>query len=299
VPVEGQRGVGGGYRLRPGFRLPPLMFDGDEVVAVSLALLRLSGTSGASDRALAKVHRVLPETLRRRVAALESSLAFTSQQAIEIDSDVAFRLAEAIHRRRRLGLDYVAHAGERTKRLVSPYALVVHGSRWYLVAHDHGRGELRTFRADRCSRIEIVDGDFEAAPSHLDPVGHVRQSFARIPRRWKVVVEVELPLDDAATRLPPSLAELSASRTGTRLELQVDSLDWMASVLAGLDCGFYIVEPAELADAVRSLAERLAARTEGSRRRPDRRVEVGVRLDPDGSPLLRHRFAQPHPASAS
>jgi predicted DNA-binding transcriptional regulator YafY len=263
VPVEGQRGVGGGYRVRPGFRLPPLMFDGDEVVAVSLALLRLSGSSDASDRALDKVQRVLPDTLRRRVTALESSLAFTSQQALAIDSDVAFPLAEAIHRRRRLGLDYVAHTGERTKRAVSPYALVVHGSRIYLVAHDHGRGELRTFRADRCSHVAIVDGGFEAAPSDLDAVGHVRRSFARIPRRWTVVVHVDLPLDDVATRLPPSLAELSATPSGTRLELQVDSLDWMASVLAGLDCDFRIEAPAELAGAVRSLAARLAARSDG------------------------------------
>jgi predicted DNA-binding transcriptional regulator YafY len=236
------------------------MFDGDEVVAVSLGLLRLSGSSEASDRALDKVQRVLPETLRRRVAALESSLAFTSQQALAIESDVAFPLAEAIHRRRRLGLDYVAHTGEKTKRVVSPYALVVHGSRWYLVAHDHGRGELRTFRADRCSRIAIVDGDFEAAPADLDAVGHVRRSFARIPRRWRVLVELDLPLDDVAARLPPSLAELSATRTGTRLEMQVDSLDWMASVLAGLDCGFHVEAPAELIDAVRSLAGRLTAR---------------------------------------
>src|SRR5262249_23557764 len=201
------------------------------------------------------------------VAALESSLAFTSQQALAVDSDVAFPLAEAIHRRRRLGLDYVAHTGEQTKRVVSPYALVVHGSRWYLVAHDHGRGELRTFRAERCSHLAIVDGDFEPAPADLDALAPVRWSFARIPRRWKVVVELELPLDDAATRLPPSLAELSATRTGTRLELQVDSLDWMASVLAGLDCDFHVEAPAELADAVGSLAEPLAARAEGSLRR--------------------------------
>jgi predicted DNA-binding transcriptional regulator YafY len=264
VPVEGQRGVGGGYCVRPGFRLPPLMFDGDEVVAVSLALLRLSGVSDASDRALEKVQRVLPETLRRRVAALESSLAFTSQDALEIDSDVAFLLAEAIHRRRRLGLEYVAHTGEQTRRVVSPYALVVHASRWYLVAHDHGRGELRTFRADRCSFVAIVDGDFEAAPSDLDAVAHVRRLFARIPRRWKVVVEVDLPLDVAAMRLSPSLAELSATPSGTRLETQVDSLDWMASVLAGLDCGFHVEAPAELAGAVRSLAERLATRAESA-----------------------------------
>lgn len=259
VPVEGQRGVGGGYRVRPGFRLPPLMFDEDEAVAVSLGLLRLAGASDASDRALDKVQRVLPDALRRRVAALESSLAFTSQQALAIDSDVALPLAEAIHRRRRLSFDYVAHTGDRTTRVVSPYALVVHGSRWYLVARDHGRNDLRTFRVDRCSRIAIVEGSFEAPPADLDAVSQVRRSFARVPRRWRVVVEVDLAVDDLATRLPPSLAELTATKTRTRLEMQVDSLDWAAGVLAGLGCEFTIIAPDELHGAVRSLAERLRA----------------------------------------
>jgi predicted DNA-binding transcriptional regulator YafY len=259
VPVEGQRGVGGGYRVRPGFRLPPLMFDEDEAVAVSLGLLRLAGASDSSDRALDKVQRVLPDALRRRVAALESSLAFTSQQALAVDGDTALPLAEAIHRRRRLGLDYVAHTGERTARVVSPYALVVHGSRWYLVAYDHGRKELRTFRADRCSNIVIVDGDFEPPPADLDAVGQVRRSFARIPRRWSVVVDLDVPVDDAATRLPPSLAELSPTKSGARLEMQVDSLDWAATVLAGLGCDFAVRKPKELRAAVRRLGHRLHA----------------------------------------
>ena len=74
-----------------------------------------------------------------------------------------------------------------------------------------------------------------------------------------MVVEVDLPLDDAATRLPPSLAELSATKTGTRLEMQVDSLDWAATVLAGLGCDFVIRKPKELRAAVRRLGDRLHA----------------------------------------
>jgi predicted DNA-binding transcriptional regulator YafY len=258
IPVEGQRGVGGGYRVRPGYRLPPLMFDEDEAVAVTLGLVRLDAT-GPSERALDKVRRVLPDTLRRRVAALESALSFTAPQVLAVDSAVVLSLAEAIHRRRRLRLDYTSYAGERSRRVLSPYALVVHGNRWYLVADDERRGELRTFRADRCSRIAILDGAFEPPPPDLDAVGQVRRSFARIPRRWTVVVEVDLPLDDASTRLPPSLAGLSATETGTRVEMQVDSLDWMASVLAGLDCDFVVQEPEELRAAVLRLADRLRA----------------------------------------
>src|SRR5262249_22723863 len=81
IPVEGERGVGGGYRLRPGYRLPPLMLTEDEATAVVLGLTasrRLAlGDANGTDGALSKIHRVLPDTLRRRVEALEAALAFT------------------------------------------------------------------------------------------------------------------------------------------------------------------------------------------------------------------------------
>ena len=83
IPVEGQRGVGGGYRIRPGFRLPPLMLTDDEAVVVALGTLAagrlgLAGSAESVDGALAKIHRVLPDGLRRRVEALEKTLDFTA-----------------------------------------------------------------------------------------------------------------------------------------------------------------------------------------------------------------------------
>ena len=85
IPVEGQRGVGGGYRLQPGYRLPPLMLSDDEVVMVviGLAAARRLGLDAGGDHpesALEKIHRVLPTTLRRRVEALEAAVAFTSSE---------------------------------------------------------------------------------------------------------------------------------------------------------------------------------------------------------------------------
>src|SRR5262249_58989004 len=81
---EGERGGGGGYRLRPGYRLPPLMLTEDEATAVVLGLTasrRLAlGDADGTDGALSKIHRVLPDTLRRRVEALEAALAFTGSR---------------------------------------------------------------------------------------------------------------------------------------------------------------------------------------------------------------------------
>src|SRR4029079_4773680 len=84
-PVEGQGGVGGGYRVRPGFRLPPLMLSGDEAVVVVLGLLAarrqgLESSEGSVEVALARLHRVLPAPLRRKVEALETTLGFTAAE---------------------------------------------------------------------------------------------------------------------------------------------------------------------------------------------------------------------------
>ncbi len=267
IPVEGQRGVGGGYRVRPGFRLPPLMLSGDEAVVVVLGLLAarrqgLESTEGSVDGALAKLHRVLPDPLRRRVEALETTLGFTAAEraGAPVASDVALLLAEAIRRRRRVTFSYTAFAGEETARDVSPHGLVVHSGRWYLAAFDHGRDDRRTFRVDRMARVALADGAWYAPPKGFDAVAYVSRSLARVPWRWEVVVLLELPLEEATRRVPATIAELVETGEGqTQLRMRVGSLDWMAGVLARLGCRFTIQEPVELREHVRALASRLDA----------------------------------------
>jgi predicted DNA-binding transcriptional regulator YafY len=265
IPIEGQRGVGGGYRIRPGYRLPPLMLGDDEAVAVVLGLLatRDSGPDGPSDAvagALAKISRVLPSTLRRQVEALEETLDFTaSTRTTPADAALVLLLADAIRRHRRLQTAYRSFSGEESERELSPYGLVVHSGRWYLAAHDHGRDDLRTFRVDRMWRTALAEGAFVPPPDGFDPVGYVTHSLASVPWRWQVDVVLDLPVDEAARRIPATFAELAADPGGTLLRMRVSSLDWMATVLAGLGCGFTIGRPDELRASVRALAERLAA----------------------------------------
>jgi predicted DNA-binding transcriptional regulator YafY len=71
-------------------------------------------------------------------------------------------------------------------------------------------------------------------------------------------VLLRLPLEEATRRLPATIAELAETDDGTVLRMRVSSLDWMASVLAGIGCSFTIREPEELRTSVRALAERLA-----------------------------------------
>jgi predicted DNA-binding transcriptional regulator YafY len=266
IPVQGQRGVGGGYRIRPGYRLPPLMLSDDEAVVVALGViaagrLGLTGSTESIDGALEKIHRVLPDGLRRRVEALEATLDFTTAAPAgsPVQGETVLLLADAIRRRKRVRTAYRSFSGDETRRELSPHGLVVHSGRWYLAAHDHLRKALRTFRIDRMRRVAVVSGSAVAPPEGFDAVAHVSRSLARVPWPYEVEVLLYLSLDEAAGRVPATLAELVEDENGTVLRMRVSSLDWMARVLAGLDCRFAIRGPDELRTSVEQLAGRLRA----------------------------------------
>jgi predicted DNA-binding transcriptional regulator YafY len=265
IPIEGQRGVGGGYRIRPGFRLPPLMLTDDEAVVVALGTLAagrlgLTGSAESVDGALAKIHRVLPDVLRRRVEALEETLDFTSsaRQGAPVKGETVLVLADAIRRRRRLRMTYRAFSGDQTRRELSPHGLVVHSGRWYLAGYDHLREDMRTFRVDRMLRMRVLDGSADDAPEGFDAVAYVSTSLARVPWGWDVEVTLELPLEEAVRRVPATMAELADEEGTTVLRMRADSLDWAANVLARLGCRFSIRKPDELRTSIRALADRLA-----------------------------------------
>ena len=195
--------------------------------------------------------------------ALESSLEFTKQptRGVPVSGNAVLLLAEAIRRRRRLRATYRSYSGDRTRRELSPHGLVVHSGRWYLAAHDHLRDDLRTFRVDRMQRMRVVAEPALAPPDGFDAVAYVSTSLARVPWPWEIEVVLDLAVDEAARRVPATLAELVETDGGTLLRMRVGSLDWTATVLAGLGCGFAIRKPEELRTSVRALEA-------GSRRRP-------------------------------
>jgi predicted DNA-binding transcriptional regulator YafY len=273
IPVEGERGPAGGYRLRPGYKLPPLMLTEDEAAAVVLGLVQARRLGvGTADEALAKIRRVLPAPLRARVEALEATLGFTDAggAAAPPRNRTVLTLSEAALRRRRVHARYTSWRGEDSERELSPYGLVVHGGRWYLAAHDHGRGELRTFRVDRM-RDARLGPPTDPPPADFDPVAYVSRSLARVPWTWEVEVILETTPEAAARQIPPTLGELVDDEAGVLLRMRVEHLEYMARVLAGLDCSFEVRRPDELREAVRELAARLDRDTRPRGRTPPRR----------------------------
>ncbi|WP_035803533.1 helix-turn-helix transcriptional regulator [Kitasatospora mediocidica] len=275
VPVESVRGRYGGYRLAPGFRMPPLMLSDDEALAVLLGLVasRRSGlttaTGTAGETAAAKVRRVLPERLVRRLDAVLDSLAFTGapDTSAAPETAVLLPIADAVRHHRPISIRYTAADGRHSERTLHPHGLVAHAGKWYVTGADPTIGEDRTFRLDRIAVAKTLPGSFEP-PAGLDPAQRLLQGFATAPYRHEVTLRVQGTAEQIRARLPAGVALVAElpSASGadpqaerwSRVDMRVDRLDWLPAVLASLDRPFVIERPDELRDLVVALADRLA-----------------------------------------
>jgi predicted DNA-binding transcriptional regulator YafY len=114
IPVTAARGRYGGYRLSPGYKLPPLMLTDDEAVAVVLGLvaaerLGLGTEAPATAAALSKINRVLPAALVDRLSAVQQTLGFTLDRrdaAARPATAILLSLGAATRAHRRVSLTY-------------------------------------------------------------------------------------------------------------------------------------------------------------------------------------------------
>ncbi|GII58316.1 transcriptional regulator [Planotetraspora thailandica] len=273
VPVEAERGRYGGYRLMPGYKLPPLMLTDDEATAVVLGLLagRRTGLwvgETATASALAKIQRVLPEALRERVGAVADTVDVTSRSTTAGSGPsgaLVLTFAEAVRGRRTVRLAYRSYAGVDSEREFDPYGLVFHSGRWYVTGHDHLSGQVRTFRVDRVAGVEPTDAEF-SPPAGFEPAAHVMASLAGVPYEHEFEVLLDTTLEEARRRIPPSVAALAPADGGVRMTGRADRLDGLAQMMAGLGWPFTVIAPGRLRDEVKALARRLVASAESSGR---------------------------------
>jgi predicted DNA-binding transcriptional regulator YafY len=247
-----------GVKAAPGF-------TNEEALVIVLGLLSvqrlgLVGDPAAVQGAMAKLNRVLPDGLRARVQAMQEMLGLGLNRVAHgsADADTVLTLASAARDGHRVRLNYRSAVKETTERLVDPYGVAFQSGHWSVVAWDHLREDLRSFRLDRVLTAEVTKEVFQR-PAAFDPVEHMQDTIATLPYTWLTEVILDLPLAEACRRVPRSLGTVQATPTGVLLRLGADDLDWAARFLAELGCDFTVVSPTELKPALSRLAEKLAA----------------------------------------
>jgi predicted DNA-binding transcriptional regulator YafY len=209
-------------------------------------------------RALAKLERMLPARLRTRTAALKLATVSLEPQSAAVDPDILVAIAEACQSRHRVEFSYRRHDGATGARVVEPHRLVHTGRRWYLVAHDRGRGGWRAFRVDRMSDLTVTRIRF----TPMDPpdaAAFVANAITTAPYRFQARVEVRAPAHEIGRRIPVSAGIVEPiDDARCLLTTGADSLTFLAMHLVILGSDFTVLEPPELVDELESLAERLA-----------------------------------------
>ncbi|MFF9204561.1 helix-turn-helix transcriptional regulator [Streptomyces sp. NPDC014986] len=276
-PVAAFKGPDGGYRLGAGTRLPPLLFDDEQAVALAVAL-RTAAVTGAAvgedaERALATVRQVMPERLRHRVDMLRVTAVGRPVERPHppVDGAVLVALSAAVHAREVLRLDHTPAAppddgpggpAAGPPRRVEPHHLVTRGGRWYLVAYDLDRADWRTFRVDRITPRtptgprftprEVPGGDVAAFVA-----GRFRGGEG--PGEWPCRGEAVLALP-AATVSRFAQDAVVEGLGPDRCRVVLGSWSWpaLAAAFGRFDAGIEAVGPQELKDAFALLARRYA-----------------------------------------
>jgi predicted DNA-binding transcriptional regulator YafY len=260
-PVDATRGRAGSYRLGAGGKLPPLLLDDEEAVAVAIGLRVASGVAGIEDagaRALAKLLQVLPEHLRSTVDALAATVdrgpenVGTDAPDPEVDPRTLSAVAQAIR-----DVEWLRFDDRGVSRRVEPYRLLSWQRRWYLVARDPDTGAWDTFRLDwmqprmptrrRFDPVALPGGDYTAFALR-----------AIAASGWKVHarLRIDAPAERVIARINPTVGVVEAIDEHTSvLATGADSLETIAAYIGMLGLDFTVESPPELVPHLLHLAD--------------------------------------------
>ncbi|HUC24119.1 MAG TPA: YafY family protein [Streptosporangiaceae bacterium] len=261
-PVQATPGVAGGYRLGAGAALPPLLLDDEEAVAVAISLRSaashsVTGAGEASVRALAKLEQVLPDRLRERAAAISQATVPLTGPGPAVSAETLVVIARACRSHQVIEFSYRSHDGALSARRAEPHRLVQAGYRWYLVARDLGRAEWRTFRADRIGDLRLTGARF-LPRDPPDAAAFVARAVTTAPYRYQARILVHAPATAVAEQIPPSAGVIDpAGPASCVLTSGSDSLGAIAFHVVMMGLRFTVLEPPELIEHVRLLADRL------------------------------------------
>lgn len=257
APIETTKGRHGGYRVAANYKLPPLMFNDDEALALTLGLwftrrLGLAGVVKSTETAIAKMERVMPASLREYIHMLEATLVMDAPMSRSVSSEVIMNLSRAIYEHKQIWIRYSTRERRASERAVDPYGLIHRFGSWYMAGYCHLREDLRLFRIDRIENLSLLDEPF-TAPEQFDLLRFVDNTIARTPGMWLTEVWLDTSLEEARTLIPSSMAMLTPRSNGVTMYCYVENLKWIARFLLTLPWHLEVRAPNELLDELRLL----------------------------------------------
>ncbi|TDW78042.1 helix-turn-helix transcriptional regulator [Kribbella sp. VKM Ac-2573] len=276
-PVDATRGPAGHYQLGVGAKLPPLLLDDEEAVAVAVGLRTGAGVMGmaeSSTRALTKLEQVLPHRLQRQVTAIHRAMekgpdnTGSNVADPEIDPAVLATIAACIRDEHYLRFDYAVAAGSPTRGagsgvvqdlpiLVEPYRLVSWQRYWYLVARDE-QSVWRTYRVDWITLRMATGRKYQPRPiADEDYTDFVLRDVATTGWKVHARITVDAPAQEVLSRIHAAVGIVESIDDNTCvLVTGADSLEIVAVYIGMLGLDFHVDGPPELLTHLQTIGNR-------------------------------------------
>ncbi len=266
LPVEYDASRFGYHYTQPVGAFPTLQITDGELFALLVAEKALQQYRGTHFEkplvsAFRKMAASLPDAVSLNLADWEQTIAFRTSAEPILNLEVFDTLARAAAQRRQLRIRYRKPGrSQEEDRVVDPYQLANINGEWFLFAFDHLRNDLRTFAPARIQKLEETGRVF-TRPQKFSVEQRLRDSFGVLSGQgsYRVVLRFLPAVADfiREKRWHPSQELRELKDGGLELRLKLSSLEEIKRWVLTWGGQALVLEPPELAEAVRASARAL------------------------------------------
>jgi len=263
-----------GYRIEPGFFLPPINLRVNEALGLLLLAKTAEGHARqpffkAAVEAIGKVATQLPDPYREVTLGMMDRVTIAPGEPAATDGDPQGHfvlLQRAMADRRAVSMRYRSlFDGGEIQTELHPYHLHFAKRAWYAIGYSAKHGQTRTFKLDRMADLVISDKRYLLDADFLID-DYLGLAWALIPEGR--VYDIELVFEP---KVAANVAEVRWHKTQThcmepdgrcRMWFRVDGLNEITWWLLGYGDQVYVERPCELrerlAEVHRAAADHLA-----------------------------------------
>ena len=267
LPVEFDASRNGYFYNGEVSGFPTMQITEGEIFALVVAEKALQQYRGTSFEkpllsAIKKMEQSLPDTISLNFADIEQTISFRTRAEPILDLKIFDTLAKAVAQRQQLELHYRKPGQQIEKRLVDPYHLANINGEWYLFAFDHARKDIRNFVPARIQSLKST-GETFARTEKFSLEKRLRDSFGvhSGEGQFEVVIRFTPRAADyiREKKWHPSQELRDLKNGGAELTLKLSSLAEVERWVLSWGGDAKILKPRELAESVRTAAQKILA----------------------------------------
>lgn len=166
APIEYDSSRHGFFYTEDSWQLPAISINESDLFAICIARKALEQHRNTPiyrklSTIFDKIESSLPDRVSISPSWVDDRVSMFSDHRTDINPQIWDQVANALHKSRRLQVDYLKPGAERpAAREIDPYHVVNFQGEWYLVGFCHLREEIRTFAISRIKEARESDTGF-------------------------------------------------------------------------------------------------------------------------------------------